>query len=100
MSDAITNAKSWELASIVKGENGSRIVFGEEVRIYVGDREVTRGLDKEGKPYKRLSLFINDAVENLNYKLDQGYIDQSKYNQTLETLKTNNIAAVVRGSLA
>lgn len=99
MSDAINNAKSWEIASIVKGvsNNGkqfAKIVFNKDVKVLVGNRELDKG------EYDRLSLFLNDAVENLNYKLEKGFIDQAAYNKSLENIEKHNIASIIRGNLA
>ena len=92
MSDSLSKAKNWEIASVRKSKNGKvYLSFAEDVTIKVGDREVDMG------EYR--TLFLDDAVENLNFLLSKEYIDQDEYKKKVDTIEQKGIKSIVRAKL-
>ena len=92
MNDTIKNAKSWELGTIRKKENGTTlIVFDKNVEITVGGRKVDLG------DYN--SLFLNDALENLEFLRDKDFISSDEYTKRSEIIATKGIRSVLKSKL-
>lgn len=92
MSDALTKAKSWEIATVRKNNNGKvYLSFAKDVTIKVGDREVDLG--------EFNTLFLDDALANVEYLLSNEHIDQDEANKRVKTIEDKGIQRVVRAKL-
>ena len=92
MSDVITRAKTWEIATLRKSKEGKVfLAFDKNVKILVGDREVDLG--------KYKTLFADEAVASLNFLLEKEYIDQDEYDKRVSTIEEKGIKSIVKGKL-
>lgn len=93
MSDALTKAKSWEIATVRKNQNGKvYLAFGKDVVIKVGDREVDMG--------EFNTLFLDDALENANFLLEKQLITQEQYEEKITRIEDKGIKNIVRAKLS
>lgn len=88
MTSVTQTAKRWEIASIRETEKGTPyIAFSNEVQILVGGRQIDLGEFK--------TLFLNDGIEQLNYLLDNGHIDNEQYDKRVAKLQEKRIKSVI-----
>jgi hypothetical protein len=85
------DTKSWELATLRKKDGKAFLVFGPEVRIMVGNREVDMGDFR--------TLHLNKVQEDLNFKLEQGWISEEKAEKDLEFAEKKGVTATLRAKL-